>query len=308
MNNLLTSQDLLRVEFKKTMRGYDTSEVDQFLDMVSETLQRYAERTKNLEQEILKNRERLDEFEKLREVMHDTLLVAQKTADEKISQAKAEAEKIIADAMAKAENVRADCYAENRQLCDELARIKAVRNDYMAEAKSMLSRFDKLLCECAKATEVGAQADEAIQNAKAQMPNEKQIEIVSDETISAACDGDKTEELKETQEVESEELVCESSVRFEYEKEPEPVEAVQDSLDASETEEFQLYDSAELIKADACEPPCEKSEEELSAEQLARAEKTAFTDENQSNLFGEAAEPMRLSREIHYAQADDIDE
>ena len=52
MVELLTSLDVVNQSFKKSMRGYDPAEVDEFLDNVAETLQTYAQMTKDLEQEL----------------------------------------------------------------------------------------------------------------------------------------------------------------------------------------------------------------------------------------------------------------
>ena len=38
------------------MRGYDPAEVDEFLDNVAETLQTYAQMTKDLERELMQKR------------------------------------------------------------------------------------------------------------------------------------------------------------------------------------------------------------------------------------------------------------
>ena len=38
MSELLTSLDVVNQSFKKSLRGYDAAEVDEFLDHVAETL------------------------------------------------------------------------------------------------------------------------------------------------------------------------------------------------------------------------------------------------------------------------------
>ena len=49
MKELLTSLDVVNQSFKKSIRGYDAAEVDEFLDNVSESLQVYAQKTKDME-------------------------------------------------------------------------------------------------------------------------------------------------------------------------------------------------------------------------------------------------------------------
>ena len=330
MNNLLTVQDVMRISFRKTMRGYDTNEVDRFLDDVLDALQKYGERTNRLEQELIKNRGKLDEFDKMRSVMHDTLLMAQKSADEKIAAARQEADKIIAEAEAKAESIRSGAFDEKRELCDELARIKEVRSRYMTEARALIARFDDILCNAANISETAAEAEEIIRNNTQATEAEKQESATEEETAedepkemlveepkAAVEETEEAEAAEEAEEAEqpkasAEKISPEKELRFEY-KEFSPVtedteESAAEEQQEQNDDEFRLFDSEELIKADTEEAPVEKSEEDLSDEQLAAAEQCSFTDENQSNLFGDDADPTRLRKEIRYAKTDSLDD
>ncbi len=345
MNNLLTVQDVMRISFRKAMRGYDTNEVDRFLDDVLDALQKYGERTNRLEQELIKNRDKLDEFDKLRAVMHDTLLMAQKSADEKIAAAQQEADKIIAEAEAKAESIRSGAFDEKRELCDELARIKEVRNRYMTEARALIARFDDILCNAANISETAAEAEEIIvsntqertaetqdsaveetadedpeeaveEEAKEALVEEPEIAAEeAEETVEPADTAETAEETEQPAETAAKEISSAQELRFEYkqfspagEDEEEPAAEEPQEEQEQNDDEFRLFDSEELIKADTEEAPAEKSEEELSDEQLAAAEQTSFADENQSNLFGDDADPTRLRKEIRYAKADSLDD
>ncbi len=64
MVELLTSLDVVNQSFKKSMRGYDSAEVDEFLDNVAETLQTYAQRTKDLERDLAAKRKVLRNMKK----------------------------------------------------------------------------------------------------------------------------------------------------------------------------------------------------------------------------------------------------
>ncbi|MBQ0054864.1 MAG: DivIVA domain-containing protein [Synergistaceae bacterium] len=297
MDNLLTSQDVLHAGFKKAIRGYDTNEVDRFLDDVVDALRQYAEKISRLERECEKSREKLAEFEHVRSVMHDTLLMAQKSAEEKTAAARVEAEKIIAEAEKRAEEIRSGAYSEKKELCEELERIKEVRKLYMSEARGFVARFDELLCRCASPTPVSEEAESFIkQNAEITSEEEAVQEEPAEETAAGEIQPAEPEEIRETS--------FEIEKAFQLEAPEKEAEATQ-----PEEEEFRLFDSEELIMADSrSEEAAEKSEEEISAEQLAGAEQTSFADDNQSNLFGRDAEPLRLRRNINYAKTDDLDD
>ena len=296
MDNLLTSQDVLHAGFKKAIRGYDTNEVDRFLDDVVDALRQYAEKISRLERECKESREKLAEFEHVRSVMHDTLLMAQKSAEEKTAAAREEAEKIISEAEKRAEEIRSGAYSEKKELCDELERIKEVRKLYMSEARGFVARFDELLCRCASPTPVSEEAESFIKQNAEITAEEAVQEETAEKTAAGEIQPAEPEEIRETS--------------FEIEKAFQPEVPEKEAETAQpEEDEFRLFDSEELIMADSrSEEPAEKSEEEISAEQLAGAEQTSFADDNQSNLFGRDAEPLRLRRNINYAKTDDLDD
>lgn len=141
----MTSLDVVNKSFKKSMRGYDAAEVDEFLDQLAETLQVYAQKTKDLERELLAKTDSLDEYEKMKSVLHEALLVAQKSADEKVYAAKAEAERIVAEAMEKADAVCHEAEEEVDRLRQDIGGIRDVRMQYEQEFRGMLAKFDTML-------------------------------------------------------------------------------------------------------------------------------------------------------------------
>ena len=112
MSELLTSLDIVNQAFKKTMRGYDPAEVDEFLDHVAECLQVYAQKTKDYEREIETHLEKLADYERLKDSLQEALVMAQKTAEERISNATEMADNIVAEARSKAEGLIADARAK----------------------------------------------------------------------------------------------------------------------------------------------------------------------------------------------------
>ena len=145
MVELLTSLDVVNQSFKKSMRGYDPAEVDEFLDNVAETLQTYAQRTKDLERDLVLKEESLAEYEKMKDVLHEALLMAQKSADEKVKSAQEQAFKIIAEAKEKADIICKDAAQEAERLRDGVSQIRNVRNLYEQEFRGLLAKFDNML-------------------------------------------------------------------------------------------------------------------------------------------------------------------
>lgn len=145
MVELLTSLDVVNQSFKKSLRGYDPVEVDEFLDNVAETLQAYAQKTKDMERDLVAKEESLSEYEKMKDVLHEALLMAQKSADEKVKSAQEEAARIIAEARDKADLTCRDAAMEADRLRDGVSQIRNVRNLYEQEFRGLLAKFDNML-------------------------------------------------------------------------------------------------------------------------------------------------------------------
>jgi cell division initiation protein len=90
----ITPIDIQHKTFKKALQGYDRTEVDQFLDEIIETLEDDATHCAALEAEIADLRERISHFKAMEESLQNTLILAQRTADEVKASAHKEADLI----------------------------------------------------------------------------------------------------------------------------------------------------------------------------------------------------------------------
>ncbi len=90
----ITVVDIQHKVFKKKLNGLDQADVDQFLDEVIETLEDEAHQRAALEAELSDLRERISHFKAMEESLQNTLLLAQRTADEVKASAHKEADLI----------------------------------------------------------------------------------------------------------------------------------------------------------------------------------------------------------------------
>lgn len=163
MAELLTSLDVVNQSFKKSMRGYDPVEVDEFLDNVAETLQIYAQKNKEMERELESRSENLAEYEKTKSVLHEALLMAQKSAEEKVMRAEAEAQKIIAEAMERADAMCGDAVREADRLRDGISQIRNVRILFEQEFRGILAKFDNMLNQTMSNSAVNSAAESILE-------------------------------------------------------------------------------------------------------------------------------------------------
>jgi cell division initiation protein len=90
----ITPVDIQHKSFKRALQGYDRSEVDAFLDEIIETLEDEAQQRAALDAEIADLKERVSHFKAMEESLQNTLVLAQRTADEVKASAHKEADLI----------------------------------------------------------------------------------------------------------------------------------------------------------------------------------------------------------------------
>ncbi len=90
----ITPVDIQHKSFKKALQGYDRADVHAFLDEVIETFEDEAQQRAALEAEIADLKERVSHFKAMEESLQNTLVLAQRTADEVKASAHKEADLI----------------------------------------------------------------------------------------------------------------------------------------------------------------------------------------------------------------------
>lgn len=162
MSELLTSLDVVNQSFKKSLRGYDAAEVDEFLDHVAETLQFYNQRTKELERDLAAKEESLAEYDRMKDVLHEALLMAQKSADDRVKSAREQANKIISDAKEQADAMCREAASEAERLRAGVEQIRNIRDMYAQEFRGILAKFDNQLNQ-AMNSQLGGAVDSVLE-------------------------------------------------------------------------------------------------------------------------------------------------
>ena len=160
----ITPIDIQHKSFKKALQGYDRTEVDQFLDEIIETLEDSAHQRVALEAEIADLKERISHFKAMEESLQNTLVLAQRTADEVKASAHKEADLIREQARMAAEREIAsynDAMAEARR---EHQRTVEAAGKAKSELRSLLTTHLALL-ETTVTAPAGTSAPDAAREA-----------------------------------------------------------------------------------------------------------------------------------------------
>ena len=155
---MLTPVDIHNKEFKRSFRGYNEEEIDDFLDQVTNDYEMLYRENNQLKKELELSEKQVGQYHQLEKNLQDTLLVAQRTADEVISTANARADEIRQTAKQAADNMIHEAELEAKQRLDEAAqqvrmavaeyeRIVLSKKEFIAKIRNLMQTELSILSE-----------------------------------------------------------------------------------------------------------------------------------------------------------------
>ncbi len=135
---MITPLDIQNKEFKKVMRGYKESEVDEFLDTVIVDYEKLYKENIELKDKIAMLNEQIDRYSNLEKTLNNTLIVAQNTAEEVGANAQKKAELIINEAEARALKMIEDANSEVYKIKKEYEETKKQLHIFKTRFKTLL--------------------------------------------------------------------------------------------------------------------------------------------------------------------------
>lgn len=99
---MITPKDIHDKEFKRSLRGYDLDDVDQFLDVIIKDLEELYKENASLKEERDIIKKKIDQYSEMEGNLNRALLLAEKTAESVKSEAIAEKDRILDEARTKA--------------------------------------------------------------------------------------------------------------------------------------------------------------------------------------------------------------
>jgi cell division initiation protein len=130
--NIISSKEIKKTDFKKTFRGYDSNEVDAFLETVSLRYERLLEENTNLNDRLKSLSADIEVYKENESTLQKAIVKAQDLAEEILSNAKKRGENIIKEAELNAQKVLQDTDKDIMTRKQELEELK-LRNDKLVE-------------------------------------------------------------------------------------------------------------------------------------------------------------------------------
>jgi len=147
----LTPLDIKKQEFKKVMRGYDTVEVDTFMDMMANEFEDILKQQKDVRDKVVELETQLKDYRQIEKTLQQTLLQAQEATSKTYESARREAELIAREAEMKAAKILEQANADHTKLSHDVAQLRAKKESLIGRMRVLLSSELDLI----KALEMG---------------------------------------------------------------------------------------------------------------------------------------------------------
>jgi cell division initiation protein len=143
----LTPLDIRHKEFKRGMRGYVDGEVDEFLDEIADEFERLFKENIELSERGETLQEKIDQYRNLEETLQNTLVAAQRSAEELKANAQKEAQLMLSEAELKARQMVNESYADKQTVEKQIVVLKSSEEDFRFKFRSLLEGYVKNLSE-----------------------------------------------------------------------------------------------------------------------------------------------------------------
>lgn len=128
-------------DFRRSVRGYDQSQVDSFLETCADRLDELVLTKRRQEDEIAALQERLRSFEKRERALNEALVAAQELREEARVQARKSAELKLREATQEAEDIRREAEFATQASQQTLDGLRVRRAGFLRSTRWSLERF-----------------------------------------------------------------------------------------------------------------------------------------------------------------------
>jgi len=134
----LTPLDIKKQEFKRIMRGYDPEEVNNFLEMVAEEFETLQREKNRLDDETLKLRTQLHDYQEVERTLKQTLMNAQESMQLSRDNSRREADLTLREAELQADKIVDEARKRLAELKNELLVVRAQKDSFARRLRHLL--------------------------------------------------------------------------------------------------------------------------------------------------------------------------
>lgn len=158
-------------DFRKAVRGYDTGEVDAFLDLVADRMEVLVREHRSFSERLDTLKEQLGHYRERERALNEALLAAQELREEARSQAERDAAVRLREAETHAEAILLEADQSIRRSQQRLREIHAQRERFLRSLRGLLQRFaDNLEVEETRLEEEPAELGDLLHRLERESP------------------------------------------------------------------------------------------------------------------------------------------
>ncbi len=141
----ITPIEIQQQQFKSRLLGYDTSAVDQFLEMLAEELERVYLQNNELKETLARTKGHLELLQEREKSLQQTLVTAQQVVDDMKDNARKEADILIAEAHVEGERIIQVAKQQRIDLLNEVNELKRQKVTFEIGLRALLENHMQLL-------------------------------------------------------------------------------------------------------------------------------------------------------------------
>ena len=155
---MITPIEIQNKEFRRTFRGYNEEEVDEFLKIITDDFQSLYRENMDLQEKVKLYQEQVSRYKSIEDTLNATLITAQSAAEDTCSAANKKAKIIVEEAQLQSKHIIDE--ANNRILelkkeYDDLVReFKVFRNKFKSLIKDQMDTIDEIFCDVDESCEI----------------------------------------------------------------------------------------------------------------------------------------------------------
>lgn len=135
---MLTPLDIHNKEFKRSFRGYHEDDVDEFLDQVVKDYEQLYRENVDLKEAIDRLNSKLEHYQHMENTLHNTLVIAQETAEDVKLNAKKETELMIKEAEVNAQRLVDEAAGKVRRMTAEYEELQKQAQIYRTRMRTLV--------------------------------------------------------------------------------------------------------------------------------------------------------------------------
>ena len=135
---MLTPLDIHNKEFGHSFRGYNEGEVDEFLDEIVKHYENLYRENAELKDSLERIESKLEQYQKMETTLHNTLIVAQETAEEVKLNARKEADLMLKEAELRGQKAIEEASKDVQRLREEFEQLQKEMNLYRTRLRTLI--------------------------------------------------------------------------------------------------------------------------------------------------------------------------